>query len=78
MKLPQSPLLGSVALIALAPAIRAHFRLLEPTAWPEESQVGDPQKKALCGGTFAEPGKGRLEAPWPFCSISREKMRVRL
>jgi hypothetical protein len=57
MKLSQSLLLGSVAVVALAPAIRAHFRLLEPASWLEESQLGDPQKKAPCGGTSADPGK---------------------
>src|SRR5580698_1397129 len=57
MKLSKSLLLGSVAVVALAPAIRAHFRLLAPASWLEESQLGDPQKIAACGGTSADPGK---------------------
>jgi len=57
MKLSHTLLIGSFALVVLAPAIRAHFRLLEPAGWLEESQLGDPQKKAPCGGTSADPGK---------------------
>src|SRR5277367_2878406 len=57
MKLSQSLLFGSVALVAVAPTIRAHFRLLEPASWLEESANGDPQKMAPCGGTSADPGK---------------------
>jgi hypothetical protein len=57
MKLSQSLLFGSVALVALAPKVVAHFRLLEPASWLEESQLGDPQKKAPCGGTSADAGK---------------------
>ena len=57
MKLSQTLLLGSVAVVALTPAIRAHFHLLEPASWLEESQQGDPQKKAPCGGTSTDPGK---------------------
>jgi hypothetical protein len=57
MKLSQSLLLGLGALAVLAPKGIAHFRLLEPAGWIEESQLGDPQKKAPCGGTSADPGK---------------------
>jgi hypothetical protein len=57
MKLSHSLLLGTIASVALAPTIAAHFRLLEPASWLEESQIGDPQKKAPCGGTSADPGK---------------------
>jgi hypothetical protein len=53
----QSVLFGSLALGILAPYVGAHFRLLEPAGWIEESQIGDPQKKAPCGGTSADPGK---------------------
>lgn len=35
----------------------AHFRLIEPASWLQESQLGDPQKSAPCGGTSADPGK---------------------
>jgi hypothetical protein len=47
----------AAALIILALPVAAHFRLLEPASWLEESQLGDPQKKAPCGGTSADPGK---------------------
>lgn len=57
MKLSQSLLLGLAGLAVLAPQGIAHFRLLEPAGWIEESQLGDPQKKAPCGGTSADPGK---------------------
>jgi len=50
-------LVGSIALVALATQGGAHFRLIEPASWLEESQIGDPQKMAPCGGTSADPGK---------------------
>jgi hypothetical protein len=44
--------------LALAPTIsQAHFRLLAPASWIEESQLGDPQKAGPCGGTNADYGK---------------------
>jgi len=57
MKFSQSLLVGLAGLAVLAPQGIAHFRLLEPAGWIEESQLGDPQKKAPCGGTSADPGK---------------------
>jgi hypothetical protein len=57
MKLSPSLFLGLIAWAVLAPQGGAHFRLLEPASWIEESQLGDPQKKAPCGGTSADPGK---------------------
>src|SRR5580700_4543559 len=57
MKLFQDLLTGSIVLAILAPAGGAHFRLIEPASWLQESQVGDPQKMAPCGGTSADPGK---------------------
>jgi hypothetical protein len=57
MRLFPNLLLGSLALILFAPDGGAHFRLLEPASWLQESQLGDPQKMAPCGGTSADPGK---------------------
>ena len=57
MRLFASVLFGAAALAVLAPRGGAHFRLLEPASWLEESQLGDPQKMAPCGGTSADPGK---------------------
>jgi hypothetical protein len=57
MRLLQSLLPGAVALVLLAPNIGAHFQLLQPASWLQESQLGDPQKQAPCGGTSADPGK---------------------
>jgi hypothetical protein len=57
MKLFQGLLLGSAACAILAPQGAAHFRLIEPASWLQESQIGDPQKMAPCGGTSADPGK---------------------
>lgn len=57
MKLIPYVLFGCVALAVLAPKSGAHFRLLEPASWLQESQLGDPQKMAPCGGTSADPGK---------------------
>jgi hypothetical protein len=41
---------------SLAPAVNAHFKLLEPASWLVEDDRGDPQKLAPCGGTLANPG----------------------
>jgi hypothetical protein len=41
---------------AAAPAVHAHFKLLEPASWIVEDDKGDPQKVAPCGGTSADPG----------------------
>jgi hypothetical protein len=51
-------LLGAYLLLALAPLCIAHFRLLEPASWLQESEeLGDPQWSAPCGGTLTDPGK---------------------
>ena len=51
-------LLGGCLLFALAPRGVAHFRLLEPASWLQESEeLGDPQWSAPCGGTLTDPGK---------------------
>jgi hypothetical protein len=50
-------LLCGCALLALSPSSFAHFRLLEPVSWLQESKFGDPQWSAPCGGTFKDPGK---------------------
>jgi hypothetical protein len=43
---------------AMIPAAgQAHFRLLAPASWIEESALGDPQKAGPCGGTNTDPGK---------------------
>jgi hypothetical protein len=47
-----------VLLLTLAPRSVAHFRLLEPASWIQESEaLGDPQWSAPCGGTLNDPGK---------------------
>jgi len=48
-------LLGGCLLFALAPRAVAHFRLLEPASWLQESELGDPQWSAPCGGTLTDP-----------------------
>lgn len=48
---------GCVLLGALAPTGMAHFRLLEPASWIQESALGDPQWAAPCGGTSTDPGR---------------------
>lgn len=57
MKLSNRSLLSGLIFIALAAPAIAHFRLLEPASWLQESPLGDPQKAAPCGGTSADPGK---------------------
>jgi hypothetical protein len=57
MRLLPSLVSGGLALAIFAPFGAAHFRLIEPASWLQESQLGDPQKMAPCGGTSADPGK---------------------
>jgi hypothetical protein len=48
----------SAVLIATAPVVaQAHFRLLQPTSWLIEGELGDPQKAGPCGGTNTDYGK---------------------
>ena len=51
-------LFGGCVLLAVlvAPGV-AHFRLLEPASWLQESELGDPQWAPPCGGTSTDPGK---------------------
>jgi hypothetical protein len=50
--------LAGCFLFAFAPLGLAHFRLLEPASWLQESEdLGDPQWSAPCGGTLTDPGK---------------------
>jgi hypothetical protein len=42
---------------AVAPAVSAHFKLLEPASWLVEDDRGDPQKLFPCGGTLGDPGE---------------------
>ncbi len=70
-----SILLGGWLLLALAPRAAAHFRLLEPASWLHESELGDPQWSAPCGGTLTDPGK-------PTGAITKiqggEKLHIRI
>jgi hypothetical protein len=52
-----SLLCGCVLLGVFAPAMLAHFRLLEPASWLEEGPLGDPQWLGPCGGMSADPSK---------------------
>jgi hypothetical protein len=49
------PVAGLAA--AVAPAVNAHFKLLEPAAWLAQDDRGDPQKLAPCGGTLGDPAE---------------------
>src|SRR5580700_4800413 len=69
-------LFGGCLLFALAPRAVAHFRLLEPASWLQESEaLGDPQWSAPCGGTLTNPGK-------PTGAITKiqggDKLRIRI
>ena len=46
-----------LAVIAAAPVASAHFKLLEPTSWVVEDNLGNPQKLGPCGGTGAATDK---------------------
>lgn len=41
----------------VAPMAYAHFRLLEPTSWVVEDNLGNPQKLGPCGGTGTDADK---------------------
>ncbi len=45
-----------MAVMALSAPVSAHFKLLAPASWLVESDKGDPQKIAPCGGTSADAG----------------------
>ena len=49
--------IGSVAQAVFADLGGAHFSLIEPASWIQESPNGDPQKSRPCGGTSGDPGK---------------------
>jgi hypothetical protein len=51
-------LLAGCLWFALPCNVSAHFRLLEPASWLQESEeTGNPQWSAPCGGTLTDPGK---------------------
>jgi len=70
-----SIVLGGCLMLALATPVEAHFRLLSPAPWIDESDFGDPQWSYPCGGTFTDPGK-------PTGAITKlqggEKLQVRI
>jgi len=51
---------GLIVLVNLG--VEAHFKLLEPASWVTESNLGDPQKLAPCGGVLPPP-PARAGAP---------------
>ena len=68
--------LGGCLLLVMAPRGVAHFRLLEPASWIQESEaLGDPQWSGPCGGTLTDPGK-----PTGAVTSLRggEKLRIRI
>jgi hypothetical protein len=47
---------AGLAAAIFVPIAGAHFKLLEPTSWIVENDLGDPQKLGPCGGTSANAG----------------------
>lgn len=47
---------AGLAVLAAAPAVQAHFILMQPASWIGENFLGDPQKLGPCGGTSKDPG----------------------
>ena len=45
------PAAGLIVVALVAQSAQAHFRLLEPTSWLVEDNLGNPQKLGPCGGT---------------------------
>jgi hypothetical protein len=67
---------GCLVWLSMASRGVAHFRLLEPASWIQESEaLGDPQWSAPCGGTLTDPGK-------PTGAVTRiqggEKLHIRI
>ena len=50
MKQSAGALVAIAVAVAVPAAVHAHFKLLEPASWLVESDRGDPQKAAPCGG----------------------------
>jgi len=55
--------LAAATVAALPTAVSAHFKLLEPTSWVVESNLGDPQKAAPCGNPPAPRAAAGQPAP---------------
>jgi hypothetical protein len=69
-------LVAGCLLSVVVPRGVAHFRLLEPASWIQESEeLGDPQWSAPCGGTLKDPGK-------PTGAVTKiqggDKLRIRI
>ncbi len=57
MKTTVPVLLAGLLILSVASPGVAHFRLLEPASWLQESEeLGDPQWSPPCGGTLTDPG----------------------
>ena len=52
-----TPAILAFAALTFAPSSYAHFRLVEPASWIEESNLGDPQKAGPCGTSDITTGK---------------------
>jgi hypothetical protein len=50
----------ATAMAAAAPAIHAHFKLVEPASWVVENERGNPQKAAPCGADPAAQLSGAV------------------
>jgi len=57
------PVIAAAVVAALPTALSAHFKLLEPTSWVVESNLGDPQKAAPCGNPPAPRAAAGQPAP---------------
>jgi hypothetical protein len=55
MKISARFVLAAFAVAVVAPA-HAHFKLVEPASWIVETDRGDPQKAAPCGGDAKDKG----------------------
>jgi hypothetical protein len=62
---------AALAAVAIAPQFaNAHFRLLAPDSAIQESQLGDPQKMAPCGGN-SEKAKGGANPGTPTNMVTK-------
>lgn len=48
-------LIGAGLLATMVPFATAHFKLMAPTSWVVENDLGNPQKAAPCGGDTGMP-----------------------
>jgi hypothetical protein len=70
-------LFAASVVASLPTAVGAHFKLLEPTSWVVENNLGDPQKAAPCGNPPApRAAVGQPAPPAPALEVTNAVGKV--